>query len=350
MLLTHPAFLAYLRSHCPDGLVYDAQWTELAEIPGALGRAFASGCLEVRLGEGGGPVDYQLCALARNGGREAVAGAVSRGALRRLAAVYPGWARTEVLLREWTTSGTVLHDHVPSVWLEFDADRGPQPFGFVCLEDRLRGDMPPIREIVSAAIPVMLGDEPGGALAAQLLACIDALPTGSRVHHVAAMPARGQGAARLRVGVPVVGLARWLQDVEWPGQGARAVEAIRALGDYSSRAIVHLDVAGRVLPRLGVEFHYKRSPHEDMRWATLFDGLEAMGLCAESRRTAVSAWTPARKRGPLFGASERGLLVKVDLGPTGPYQAKAYLGAMPQPSLPEYRSRRTIRAPASCQT
>jgi hypothetical protein len=96
--------------------------------------------------------------------------------------------------------------------------------------------------------------------------------------------------------------------------------------------LLHLDVAGDVGHRVGIEYVFSRS--EQLRGHVaetgFLDHLEALGLCSPAKRSGLSAWagySTERLPHELWQSLlvRRLNHVKLVLSPDAPPQAKAYL-------------------------
>jgi hypothetical protein len=110
---------------------------------------------------------------------------------------------------------------------------------------------------------------------------------------------RSERAVRLCVGpLGGDGLLGFLRAVDWPGSRAdvSALLASLACGDdvtaFDSTTLVHLDVLGGVLPRLGLEvpFQQHRQMIGGISEVALLDVICERGWCAPAKRDQLLQW------------------------------------------------------------
>ena len=318
--------VAFGIAHAPPGLVSDEAKGRLATIPDALPATFEVGAFECHLGHGTGRVDFEACVRAVGGGRAALAPALASPAIERLASQEDGWRRTIAFLRAWSDPTSALHHGVDAAWLEFDLDHGAVPSPFVVFtlcrdEDERAPYSARYATALRDALDLLASGVPAG-VASTVEAAVAALaPTGALLH-AGVRPLEHGAVVRLVARLPRPHIPAYLDRIGWPGS---ATELARVLHELCPSTVLHslnLDVAERVGPRVGVEYHFRTSPLDDPRWQSVFDGLVATGACTPERREQVSAWRP---RGHAMRAPMREVLVKVVHEPGRPLAAKAYL-------------------------
>ncbi|HEX2572796.1 MAG TPA: hypothetical protein VH877_24815, partial [Polyangia bacterium] len=197
----------------PAALVSAAAWARVRPMARALPEAAHCACFECRLGADEERVDLLVCVLDGDGGGEVLASGppAEEAAARAALPVTPAWQRVFEFCREWTRPGTLLHEEVPFVWLEFDLPPGaaapPEPFLFFCVQRYFRSDplrlfapttqaagaTATYRQVLGRALAILLGRPLAPATERMLLACAGELPRGGHVLHVAPLAVRGQG-------------------------------------------------------------------------------------------------------------------------------------------------------------
>ena len=91
-------------------------------------------------------------------------------------------------------------------------------------------------------------------------------------------------------------LGVYLESIAWPGCLVSVDRVRRALagpdGGGPILSLVHLDVRGAVLPRVGIEYRFARRPQVRgiVQERPFFDRLVELGLCTIAKRDAVLAW------------------------------------------------------------
>lgn len=333
----------------PPGLVEPTSVAAVAAA-GSAAPTFAAVGFECRLAADVRELDLQL-GTRRD---ECVSVVRSLARMREQNRLSAPWERVFELCREWTTPGTRLHGGAAELWCELDMDAAKP------------GSAPPaLAELVpSVFIALAPGGEDERSLAAEsvvghlvtgdaaahasatLARCADACPTGAWVSHVGVMLGRNDGALRVHVSdVPLVEVEPFLHRIGWPGDVAEAAAAARLLLDHGDSLVICFDVAGTMLPRIGLECFFAQKRGIDPRWSPLLDRLVDEGLVSGERAAALLRWpgvlTPAdtpwpdvllarsvMQPGRSFGVVERRLShVKLALGRDEPASAKAYFGA-----------------------
>jgi len=335
-----PELLGVARSGIPDGLVSPAAWARLEAIDDPLPPLASEAALECRLEAGASRVDFELCIRAAGDARHRLSEALPGEALRAAAARSQGWRRALAFLAAWADEGSLLHDAVSAVWLEFDAPApgaGSEPFLVFTLDaERFYADgvadPAALRATLAAGLD-LLADGVDAATASALERCVGDLPPCGQVLHAAIRPTPEGDIARLVVRLPWREVPGALARLDWPGSRAALAEQLERLCATTLVHSVNLDIGSRLGPRVGIEFHHPTSPAEDPRWKSLFDVLEADAACTPERRIALAAWaTPSRGPDAEPGSIrvQRELLVKVVHEPSAPLRAKAYLPFSPR--------------------
>ena len=141
----------------------------------------------------------------------------------------PHWDGVRALCAEWASEDRPLHTAIPCVWLEFDHDRPapqePQPFTTVCVQPDYAhrrmawGALPekhPIRHTVWRALE-LLGQGPVEPEVRRALGrCLDAIPPGGALLHLAPTYARGTRHVRLVLTMPSRKVWAYLSRLGWP--------------------------------------------------------------------------------------------------------------------------------------
>jgi hypothetical protein len=293
------------------------------------------GGVEFRLGvDGGRAVDLAFC----------VDGEVGRAHLVE----PPLDPRDDVagvwtFLRGWAESGTLLHAHVPLVWLEFDhgpVEAGrPIPFLTFMLDDgvgiaaQALGPAGELRRLLQTGLLALLGGVDDAHLDA-IVRAVRLLPTGGRLRHVAVMPHRGTRAIRGIVSLLRSEVAAYVGRLGWVGNSATLEDVVRRLAPLEHPVSIGFDVTNAVQPAIGIEFHWPTVPARDGRWTTLLDELVGLALCTGEQRRALAAWGSEDDDTRRLGTVHRHVLVKVTFGAAEAMAAKAYLTLTPRLRLP----------------
>lgn len=289
----------------------------------ALSRVLPGECqsvLEVRLAPGGAPIDLSLRLLTAS---------QARGMAERLP---PSPGKNFLLL--WSEPEGPL-DSVPSVWLEFDLDRGLPDFLDPVVCAKLPGRIDP-HWLFGALLPALLESSPPARQRDQILSCLRALPPSASLLYLFNLRARGSDAVRLEIfGMGTPQILDYLRRVA-PERVPETFKAVSLL-EGADRLHLSFDVTDEVLPRIGIEGSFSRQPPREPRWKNLFSKLVAGGLCSPGKRDAALAWPgydsfwTAPNRWPVAETGTRGFCIralshlKVVCLPGQEPEAKAYL-------------------------
>jgi len=222
--------------------------------------------------------------------------------------------------RAWSDPTSLLHSWIPFVFLEFDADVPsdpiPVPSVFVSLDWPIVDPAEPEAEqgvrslttaVVHDALYLLLGPNGLAPFAANLGACIDALPDSGRVLHAGAMLGRSACGARLSIAMPRAAQVGYLERFGL-GRSAGIVESVMAtLAPTNDRVHLELDVTETIGPRIGVVLACDRPEG----WAELLARLDAERFCTADERAELMRWPISH--------------LKITPAPSGMREAKAYL-------------------------
>jgi len=242
------------------------------------------------------------------------------------------WRRVRIFARQWARPGTLTHERVPFIFLEFDADGAapllPVPSVFVSfdwpLSDGGPSSSPPAAwTVAEESLELLLEARLTARLRERLEVCFAALPEDGRVVHAGAMLGRRSDTARLSVSVPRVELGGYLARIGWHHSTATIDDCIAAYAPNSTHAHLECDVGDVLAPRLGIVIAVDH-PGE---WVPILHRLSDDGLCARAKRDAVLAWAEISVGEPVAPPSPgRGLShVKIDCEPGRAPAAKVYL-------------------------
>jgi len=218
------------------------------------------------------------------------------------------WQGVRALCAQWLDPRSPLHDAVERMWLEFDLPPSPggavpAPGVFVDFADCADGGGAEARlALIHAALNPLLGAPLPEATARALLRCLRAVPPGARAGYVGLLLPRGSAAVRLCViDAPRASLPAFLAAAGWPGSPAGLEATLRALAPsrqgcaHPDPGMVHLDVDGGVLPRIGLEYVFTRQGQARGTLGDLpfLDRLVDDGLCTPAQRRALASWPGA---------------------------------------------------------
>lgn len=324
-----------------EALVPAASWALVRSLGTRLPPAFSGAILECRLARTDTRVDFMVCALQRDGG------AAQLGALLGDCTSFCG--PSAPLLHAWMRANSQLIATVPLAWLEYDLPASadpPEPVVFLCVDpDFPDSRLAPAPEaaalcaLTDSVLSIVRGRaEP--QVTASLRRCVEALPLGARLLHLAPLQARGRNGVRLMIAMPLLSVQPFLEAVSWPGQAA-ARDAVFALcGTLSGLVGLQLDVWDGIGPYFALECYEPSSLSKNRAEPAmkgfithLIDG----SICAPEKGEAALLWS-GQKTLELPGAAwlvniQRRMYVKLAAHSDGRIEAKTYLSFSPTYSL-----------------
>ena len=290
-----------------------------------------------------------LVEIRRDTSRHALLAGDTPSAIDPLCEAVPAWAALRRFAQRWRARDDERRELVRNVWIEFDLIAaaqasppldaltrpsvfwGPHEIGpndwqrFVDFTDYVRESFTPFPD----RLPL-----------AGLERAVRSLPDGARVFQVGAMQLRGDVRLRLCVNsLPLSAMAGWLAAQQWSGDADSLLEALTALAPHVRKAALDVDyTAGGIGPKIGLECYQEWQQLNTDQWQPLLNHTHALGLCAPSRRDAVTLF-PAKTEyslrhqydhpedGHFFPVVYRNIHhVKLSFVGAGFRDAKAYLG------------------------
>jgi hypothetical protein len=266
----------------------------------------------------------------------------------------PEWGDIGTLFTSWGTAGTIWHDAIHEVWLEFDLAHAPVapavpavPAVFVSL---VPGDRAPDRDVQRTfQLVEHFGNTPlPEATRTCLRHVVETAAPQGRVGHVGLMLSRPTDAIRVIISrLPTDAVAPFLEELGCDAVAAGTLSRLTAeLLEIVDHVKVCLDVGPRVYPQIGLEAMFMQMHGLDPRWRALLDFVVERGMCRPEKRDALLGWPgtvqPRRATMPwpadlllweiaspasAFGVFDRRLShIKVVYRPGAPLSAKAYFG------------------------
>ncbi len=336
---------------------------------------------ESRLGDVRAEVDFLLCAKADEGGRDVLAGLTPGQPLPPEFLDHPVWQQIRGFAEAWVQPASPLHGCIQNVWLEFDIDGDmgatlcqgatapPVPSLFIgtdALFKRHGSTAPPW--LLDQALPLCMGQAVAPDLAASLNTAMGALPASANIFQIGMMLSRPGGANMLRLcirGMDQHEAVRYLQDVQWPGDPEAIQDLLNFLYASSNSVDLDIDLQPKVGPKIGLECSFGADRDTPTRLAAFLERLVQQGLCLDTKRHALLAWSrgfhertnpsawPADLRARSANASTPTASmfmrwvyhVKIVHVPGQPLEAKAYLAVRQAWITPEF-IRQTQKAAA----
>jgi hypothetical protein len=272
----------------------------------------------------------------------------ARSVLRSELRAQPGWAHVVSFARAWAAPGSLLHESIRAIWLEFDLDpliapdaalRSPRVFVDFTREAQCR---PSVEARLELATEVLWQLSRARAPRIESLrACLGHLPGGATLAYLGVFARDGQPPVVRACMVGLAGnLAAYLGAVGWPGDvdalARRVLDPLaRAQGEGAQPiGVLHLDLAPAVGPRIGLEYTFPRPdrPNGMRSTDTFLRQLVARGWCTSRNRELLRSW-PRRwvelmPHDVWHSVVTRQIAhVKIAYAPGEPVVAKAYLRA-----------------------
>ena len=343
----------------------------------ALASRFPSGICEFfgfesRLGDLRAEVDFLLCAKADEGGRDVLAGLAPEQPLPPEFLDHPVWKQIRSFAAAWVQPASPLHDCIQNVWLEFDIDgemgltlcQGvtlpPVPSLFMgtnVLFGRNCNIAPPW--LLNQALPLCMGQAVAPDLEASLNAAVGALPAHANIFQMGMMLGRPGGLNMLRLcirGMNHQEAETYLRAVQWPGSLDVIQDLLTFVYTSSDSVDLDIDLHPQVGPKIGLECSFGADRDTPIRLASFLENLVQQGLCLDSKRNGLLAWSrgfhertnpsawPADLRARSASASKPTVSmfmrwvyhVKIVFVPGQPLEAKAYLAVRQAWITPEF--------------
>jgi hypothetical protein len=261
----------------------------------------------------------------------------------------PGWAHVTRFARAWAAPGSLLHEAIRAIWLEFDLDpliapdaalRSPRVFVDFTREAQCRPSVAARLDLATEVVWALSRSRAPRTLDS-LRACVEHLPGGASLTYLGVFAGDGQLPVVRACVVGLAGnLAAYLGAVGWPGDVDALARGLlgplaRAQGEGAQPVgVLHLDLAPGVCPRIGLEYTFPRPGLSGgLRSADAFlRQLVARGWCTARNRESLRSW-PRRSvelmpHDVWHSRVTRQIgHVKLTYAPGEPVVAKAYLRA-----------------------
>jgi len=339
--------LDLVAAHVPHTLVNRAHWAELRRgaerLPAGIVHAFY---LECRLGGVVSPVD--LIVRVDAAGREILAG---RSPLARVVAppdCRRAWARIGRFCEAWSDDPR-LRRTIAQLWFEFDmakctdvhrATLAPAPSVFIGFKSAAVAGLSADgwRALMDTVLAHLAPEAARAGAGRTVLSAIMARPAGTPVPFLGVMLGRPVQAVRLYLAnVSASQIPSTVRGMGWPGDAGELTALLDAVagpppGVAPRVGMLHVDLDGEILPKLGVEYTLERREQVRGRLVeTCFlDRLVELGLCAADKRDALASWPGHAVRAlphELWTSvvARRVNCIKVLIHAGGPPEAKGYL-------------------------
>ena len=228
-------------------------------------------------------IDLSLCTIRGDGSNAVLAGYHRSRDLPPSWLTQPVWRSIRDHYRHWMQPGSMLHENVPSTWLEFDynqlASGCSLPSVFVDFRTATADSQQPLCDIILAGFVAPTARAMTGAALHRILSV---LPRQAQPQFLGVMLPRDQTTVRFCVTLPGSELMAFAA-----GIGLAAGDEMRRLVAFSARhtvaTVLHVDVGERLGETLGIEL----KPRDGEDWAPLMSDLHREGLCTATERDAV---------------------------------------------------------------
>lgn len=246
---------------------------------------------EVRLGRGDTTVDLVQRIRGLRGEPQVLLNHIESGGL----ANEPVWRRLRDFCRAWSHPASRLDRMVAGCLVGFDSDTAAAPiqapFLYLLLEPGSTAAIDPFMELLEEASSLLTGASLPAALAARVRRCHRDCPHGAAITDIGFMLSRNIEAVRLVI-TPVskAAIAEFLAVQDWPEGSPSTDEALALLPEAAEQLGLSLDVAERLVPRVGVEYYPGPLDADLPAWQDALDALVASGLCSEPKRDALLRW------------------------------------------------------------
>jgi hypothetical protein len=291
-------YLRLIQKYTPIALIDESQWDSILEIgdlmPSSITNFFGFEC---RLGTPEARADFLFCSEAAAAGRRVLAANAYDIDLPKVLLQQPVWQNLRQFSTNWESPASVLHSKVHNVWLEFDTATpsqepypvpscffGPEPlFAYPAQQDQHPADW-----VWSSALPLLLGRQLPLAVEANLLQCIEHLPSHAYIFQIGLMLARNWDGVRLCIrDIAPDDIINYLSQLNWSGKVEPLQQLLQEVAEMTDRIDLDIDVSDRIQPKIGLECYLKKQPKFDDRWGVLLDTLVLQGKCSVQKRQAL---------------------------------------------------------------
>lgn len=326
-----------------------ASMAQLAAVCSRLPKAFSVFWgVETALGDPRAEVDL-LVEVKRGSARHRLMAGLAPSRLDALCERVQAWIELRRFARAWADRDDSRTALVRNAWVEFDLiaaaganppfDALERPSVFWGPEDIGSDGWPRFLTLVEL-VRDSFAPFPRALPQATIERAVRHLPPGARIFQLGAMQARGEVMLRLCINhLPPAGVPAWLQAQGWPGDVAALGAALMAIVPLVRVVAIDVDYTkAGIGPKIGIECYLQWTDLDGAQWQPLLDHLDDLGLCVDSKRTAIAAF-PAKTEyrvNELLQHPEDGTMfpvvyqnihhVKVSFLDGAFQEAKAYLG------------------------
>lgn len=263
--------------------------------------------------------------------------------LDELCRQYPIWQEIRGFASEWIQDGTVLHDHILNLWLEFDTEKAcpheaaskiiGQPSVFLGFRS---ADLPVdvLRGLLKKSGKLLRKNDD---TLEDIVSFIGSIPRPGQLFQLGSMLGRPCRDTRICVNKLSTGvIPGWLTAAGWRGDGKLFKEILDMVAPLTRAFAVNLNLTqAGISEQIGVECYLEWDEYHPDLWADFLNILEKYVPIHPSKRSGLLRYPgrhslPASRRKNTSGALSFLLFkmihhIKLSFDNSGIYGAKAYL-------------------------
>ena len=212
------------------------------------------------------------------------------------------WQTCQAFGEAWMDSASILNESIHNLILEFDL---PQKLTIEQCIEAIRPSpylmFKPQSNIELLALikeALILFQRPiSSELIAKLKQCLGAIPEGASLANIGVWLGRPHEAIRLTVKeIQFEQLPDYLEKIGWQDPTKEFAAYVSTLIPFVDTLAIAIDIAPNVYPRIGLECFATNQFHDQLRWQYFIDYLVQTGLCNNTKRNALLAWSGFTQR------------------------------------------------------
>ncbi len=291
-------YLSSVESYISKQLISSQNYAEIKTLASQLtGNITSFFGFETRLNSRDARSDYLFAVSKKKGEREALVNLLQNGTLPKIFSQKQEWQRIREFAKEWADPSSVLYNNICGLWFEFDiADSSSEiPVPGIFMQTKpLRIDTPEDIEkctwITRIAMPLLIGQPISETLERRFLNCIEQLPEGASLFHVAVMLSRASSAIRLVINrMRPDQIVPYLKSIGWSDNENEGLsKLLEELQDHTTRINLHVSIGDNIDPKIGLECNFSPDQYNmETKWSKFFDYLIEKGLCLPEKKSAL---------------------------------------------------------------
>ena len=277
----------------PDRFIPASNKDYIQRVAGML-PLLSGGGLECHLGTSKRRTDLILRVMDTDGGQEALAGLHPVLTFSPELYAHGTWQRIKAFSHQWSTPGTLLHETVRTMWLEFDATATvashPVPSVFFDVNGVSYSNLEGYTQRINHGIRYLTDTDLSSTVSKALQRVLVYLPNHAHLYYLGAMLSRPTRALRVCLGgLRADEILPYLQVLGYQSTIERLNMCLNTYGQEAERFVLNLDVGPDASEKIGLEvFLPGHAPNN--AWQHLFDLLVQHDLCTEEEHTAILGW------------------------------------------------------------